>query len=43
LIFSTFASVGLDHMDTALREWIGLAAYRISGKTDALFPGPAAE
>ena len=34
---------GLDHADTALREWMGLAAYRISGKTDALFPGPAAE
>jgi uncharacterized SAM-binding protein YcdF (DUF218 family) len=41
--FSTFASEGLDHTDSALREWIGLAAYRISGKTDALFPGPAAE
>ena len=41
--FSTFASEGLDHTDTALREWMGLAAYRISGKTDAFFPGPAAE
>jgi uncharacterized SAM-binding protein YcdF (DUF218 family) len=41
--FTSFASEGLDHADTALREWIGLAAYRISGKTDALFPGPAAE
>jgi uncharacterized SAM-binding protein YcdF (DUF218 family) len=41
--FSTFASEGLDHTDSALREWMGLAAYRISGKTDALFPGPAAE
>ena len=40
---STFASQGLDHTDTALREWIGLAAYRISGKTDAFFPGPAAQ
>jgi uncharacterized SAM-binding protein YcdF (DUF218 family) len=39
----TFASEGLDHTDSALREWIGLAAYRISGKTDAFFPGPAAE
>jgi uncharacterized SAM-binding protein YcdF (DUF218 family) len=43
LTFSTFASEGLDHADTAFREWMGLAAYRISGKTDALFPGPAAE
>jgi uncharacterized SAM-binding protein YcdF (DUF218 family) len=41
--FSTFASEGLDHTDSALREWMGLAAYRISGKTDAFFPGPAAE
>jgi uncharacterized SAM-binding protein YcdF (DUF218 family) len=43
LSFSTFASDGLGRTDTALREWIGLAAYRISGKTDAFFPGPAAE
>ena len=41
--FSTFASDGLERTDTALREWIGLAAYRLSGKTDAFFPGPAAE
>jgi uncharacterized SAM-binding protein YcdF (DUF218 family) len=41
--FSTSASEGIDHADTAFREWMGLAAYRISGKTDALFPGPAAE
>ena len=43
LTVSTFASEGLDHIDTALREWMGLAAYRISGKTDAFFPGPAAQ
>jgi len=24
----------------AIHEWIGLAAYRLTGKTDALFPGP---
>ncbi len=41
--FSIFSSEGLDHTDSALREWMGLAAYRISGKTDALFPAPAAE
>ncbi len=38
-----FASDGLDRTDSAVREWMGLAAYRISGKTDAFFPGPAAE
>jgi uncharacterized SAM-binding protein YcdF (DUF218 family) len=43
LTFSPFASEGLDRADTALREWIGLAAYRISGKTDAFFPGPVVE
>jgi uncharacterized SAM-binding protein YcdF (DUF218 family) len=27
-------------VDTATREWIGLAAYRLLGRTDALLPGP---
>ncbi len=37
-----FVSVadGLKRTDTALREWIGLLAYRLSGRTSALFPGP---
>ena len=26
-------------LDTAAKEWIGLIAYRLMGKTDALFPG----
>ncbi|WP_166142102.1 YdcF family protein [Methylosinus sp. RM1] len=26
--------------DLATHEWVGLVAYRLSGKTDALFPGP---
>ncbi len=26
--------------NSAVREWIGLAAYRLSGKTDALLPSP---
>jgi uncharacterized SAM-binding protein YcdF (DUF218 family) len=38
-----FASDGLDRMDTAIREWMGLAAYRISGKTSELLPGPVQE
>jgi uncharacterized SAM-binding protein YcdF (DUF218 family) len=25
---------------TALREWIGLAVYHWTGRTDAFFPGP---
>jgi len=29
----------LDEIDHAMREWVGLAAYRLMGRTDALFPG----
>ena len=37
-----FASVagGLARTDVAVREWIGLAAYWLTGKTSELFPGP---
>jgi hypothetical protein len=31
---------GLDLMDSATHEWLGLAAYRLTEKTDALFPAP---
>lgn len=34
------AAGGLARTDTAIREWIGLLAYRLVGRTDALFPGP---
>jgi uncharacterized SAM-binding protein YcdF (DUF218 family) len=27
-------------LDASVREWIGLSAYYMTGKTDALFPGP---
>lgn len=37
---SIYASDGLRRTDTAFREWMGLAAYRISGKTSELLPGP---
>jgi uncharacterized SAM-binding protein YcdF (DUF218 family) len=30
----------LENTSTAVREWIGLAAYWVSGRTDTLFPGP---
>jgi uncharacterized SAM-binding protein YcdF (DUF218 family) len=33
-------SAGLRRTDTALREWIGLVAYRLSGYTTVLFPAP---
>jgi uncharacterized SAM-binding protein YcdF (DUF218 family) len=40
--FAGFApgSEALIHLDRAAKEWIGLIAYRLMGKTDALFPGP---
>jgi uncharacterized SAM-binding protein YcdF (DUF218 family) len=40
--FALFAtgSSALVQFDRAAKEWIGLIAYRLMGKTDALFPGP---
>ncbi len=34
------ASDGLHRFDLAVREWVGLAGYYFTDKTDALFPGP---
>lgn len=31
---------GLERIDLAAKEWIGLVAYRLSGRSNALFPGP---
>ena len=31
---------GSQRTDIAVREWMGLVAYRLPGKTDELFPGP---
>jgi uncharacterized SAM-binding protein YcdF (DUF218 family) len=33
-------SVGLRRTDTAVREWVGLVVYRLTGRTQTLFPGP---
>ncbi len=33
-------SLGLSRTDTAVREWIGLIAYRLAGTTTELLPGP---
>jgi uncharacterized SAM-binding protein YcdF (DUF218 family) len=30
----------IQNVETALREWVGLVAYRLTGKTDAFFPAP---
>ncbi len=40
LWFTTVAPDGLFKTDLAVREWIGLVAYRLNGKTDNLLPGP---
>lgn len=31
---------GLDRSDTAIREWIGLLVYRLTGRGSAVFPAP---
>jgi uncharacterized SAM-binding protein YcdF (DUF218 family) len=36
----TPGSAALAHLDTTAKEWIGLIAYRLMGKTDVLFPEP---
>ena len=33
-------SAGLARLDFVTREWIGLVAYRLSGRIDDVFPGP---
>ena len=40
LSFSPFSVDGLERIDLAIREWMGLAAYWITGRIDALLPGP---
>ena len=41
LSFTNYAGDGLGRTDTAMREWLGLIAYYLSGKTSELLPGPA--
>jgi uncharacterized SAM-binding protein YcdF (DUF218 family) len=35
-----FVSDGLRRVDVAAKEWAGLLAYRLAGRTSELFPGP---
>jgi uncharacterized SAM-binding protein YcdF (DUF218 family) len=37
--FTTSGS-GMERADTAVREWVGLLAYWLTGRSAALFPGP---
>jgi uncharacterized SAM-binding protein YcdF (DUF218 family) len=39
-VFSNQALEGLGRTDAGIREWMGLIAYRATGKTDELLPGP---
>jgi len=38
----SIASEGLARTDTAVREWVGLAVYWLTGRSSELFPGPVA-
>lgn len=40
LHFTTLALDALRRLDVACHEWVGLAAYRLTGRTDTLFPAP---
>ena len=37
------ASTNLVRVDVAVHEWLGLIAYWLTGRTDALLPGPNPE
>ena len=39
--FTNIGADGLGRTDVAVREWIGLVAYRLMGRTGELLPGPA--
>ena len=43
MAFSNVAVEGLGRTDLAIREWLGLIAYRATGKIDELLPSPAAK
>jgi hypothetical protein len=40
LSFTTVANDGFSRTDTGMREWMGLLAYRLTGRTSAFLPGP---
>jgi len=41
--FHNVAGEGLARTDTAVREWSGLLAYRLTGRIDELLPGPRSD
>ncbi len=34
---------GLAGLSESIREWVGLVAYAMQGRSDAIFPGPSVE
>jgi uncharacterized SAM-binding protein YcdF (DUF218 family) len=40
LNFQKLSVDGLANVDVGIREWMGLAAYRLTGKTSEFLPGP---
>lgn len=40
LSFNKLSTDGLARTETAAREWLGLVAYRLTGRIDELLPGP---
>jgi len=40
LKFTTVSLEGLDRVNAGIREWIGLVAYRVTGRIDELLPRP---
>jgi uncharacterized SAM-binding protein YcdF (DUF218 family) len=43
LTFSIISAEGLGRVDIGVREWMGLFAYWVTGKTGEFFPGPSPE
>src|ERR1700737_1706403 len=43
LKFWIFSVAGLGYVDVGIPEWMGLFAYRVTGKTSEFFPGPIPE
>jgi uncharacterized SAM-binding protein YcdF (DUF218 family) len=41
--FTNVGADGLGRTEVAMREWIGLVAYRLMGRTGELLPGPATD
>lgn len=41
LVLMAYPAVGFQRFDVAMKEWVGLLVYRLTGRTGALFPRPS--